>query len=629
MWLEKCTTSFMIALTQRETDPMDTIPQRPKRAWLWLVFSAVVMAAFGLYTAGVYGRAAALRETEEQARTSAGLKVAFLRAVLERPRSLPLLLAEDQQVLDALNLKSWSAVSRLNDKLERLVAATGASVLYVTNAGGLAIASSNWQESTSFVGVDYSFREYFKRSMSDGTAEHFALGSVSNRPGLYISRRVGPETAPVGVVVVKAEFDQLESDWLEASRAAFVTDRRGVVLISSIPSWRFMTLSTLLPDEIRDIRSSLQFGNAPLAPLPLNRAEEIAPGLMFVRAVLPGDVPANYLYVSMSVPTTQWQLNYLVPVDAAIASTVRELRLRVLAALTPIFLICALILWRRQAGAIRFARAQANQIELERRVHERTNDLLRARDRLEAEIAGHKATEGRLQVVQQELVQANRLAILGQVAAGVAHEINQPVATIRAFAENAIVFLDRQQPLAVQENLTSISALTARIGRITDELKAFARKGRTAPQPVLLRDVVDGAVVLLRSRFAGRLDALKIQPLPDDLVVKGDRIRLEQVLINLFQNALEALDDIADARVVVSAMATRDEVVVTVQDNGPGIPPDIRPLLFTPFSTSKEKGLGLGLVISRDIISDYGGRLLVDSSDRGTTFTIHLLRAGL
>ncbi|MBB4952363.1 two-component system C4-dicarboxylate transport sensor histidine kinase DctB [Agrobacterium vitis] len=604
-------------------------PARPKRAWLLLALFACVVTALGLYGAGLYGRDIAMEDTEDQARVSAGLKVALLRAVLERPRSLPLLLAEDQQVLDALTLKTASAVARLNDKLERLVAATSASVLYVTNADGVAIASSNWQEATSFVGVDYSFRDYFKRSMSSGTAEHFALGSISKRPGLYISRRVGPETAPEGVVVVKAEFDQLESDWLEVSRAAFVTDRHGVVLISSIPSWRFMTLSTLLPDEVRDIRTSLQFGNAPLAPLPFNRAESIEGGMMLVRAVLPGDVPANYLYVSMPVPTTNWQLNYLVPVDAAIASTVRELRLLMLAVLVPFFLICAVVLWRRQAGAIRFARAEANQLELERRVDERTMDLLRARDRLEAEIAGHRATEGRLQVVQQELVQANRLAILGQVAAGVAHEINQPVATIRAFAENAIVFLERQQIDIVKDNLTSVSALTARIGSITEELKAFARKGRTAPQPVLLRDVVDGAVVLLRSRFAGRLDALKIQALPDTLVVKGNRIRLEQVLINLFQNALEALDDAPDARVEISAQAVDDEVIVTVQDNGPGIPSDIRPLLFTPFSTSKEKGLGLGLVISRDIISDYGGRLLVESNDRGTTFTIHLLKADL
>ncbi|OWK22221.1 hypothetical protein AJ88_15990 [Mesorhizobium amorphae CCBAU 01583] len=109
--------------------------------------------------------------------------------------------------------------------------------------------------------------------------------------------------------------------------------------------------------------------------------------------------------------------------------------------------------------------------------------------------------------------------------------------------------------------------------------------------------------------------------------MKGNRIRLEQVLINLFQNALEALDGRENARVEVSAEETADGVTVNVFDNGPGIPPEILKSLFTPFNTSKEKGLGLGLVISKDIVADYGGRIEVASDDRGTRFTIHLAKA--
>ncbi|RUX87085.1 GHKL domain-containing protein, partial [Mesorhizobium sp. M2A.F.Ca.ET.040.01.1.1] len=108
----------------------------------------------------------------------------------------------------------------------------------------------------------------------------------------------------------------------------------------------------------------------------------------------------------------------------------------------------------------------------------------------------------------------------------------------------------------------------------------------------------------------------------------GNRLRLEQVLINLFQNALEALDGRDGARVEVSAAETGEDVALVVSDNGPGIPPAILKSLFTPFNTSKEKGLGLGLVISKDIVADYGGRIEVSSSDQGTRFTIHLSKAG-
>ncbi|TJW55779.1 MAG: two-component sensor histidine kinase, partial [Mesorhizobium sp.] len=211
--------------------------------------------------------------------------------------------------------------------------------------------------------------------------------------------------------------------------------------------------------------------------------------------------------------------------------------------------------------------------------------------------------------------------------AGVAHEINQPVATIRAYADNARVFLDRQQTAPAEENLDAIAALTERIGTITDELKTFARKGRTAAEPVELRGVIEGAVVLLRSRFAGRLDALDIALPPPALKVMGNRVRLEQVLINLFQNALEALDGRDGARVEVLVEEKDDGVVLNVSDNGPGIPPAILKSLFTPFNTSKEKGLGLGLVISKDIVADYGGRIEVASGAEGTRFTIHLAKA--
>ncbi|MCQ1800089.1 ATP-binding protein, partial [Neorhizobium galegae] len=510
---------------------------------------------------------------------------------------------------------------------EGLVAGTNASVLYVTGRDGIAVASSNWREPLSFVGNDYSFREYFQRAMENGTAEHFALGSVSKRPGLYISRRAENQAGALGVVVVKMEFDQLEGDWHDANRPVYVTDADGVVLITSIPSWRFMTAAPLPADRLGAIRQSLQFGNAPLAPLPIVRQETLSEGVSIVSAVLPGTSEGEYLRILTPVPSTSWRLEYLVPTEPSVAAAVREARLLALAVLVPILALIAFLLRRRQVIANRIAGEKALREELERRVAERTVDLSRARDLLQEEIADHRSTESKLQVVQQELVQANRLAILGQVAAGVAHEINQPVATIRAYADNARVFLQRNRKESAEENLGEIAALTERIGMITEELKAFGRKGRTPPEAVDLRSAIEGAVVLLRSRFAGRLDILQIDLPPPGLGVTGNRVRFEQVLINLFQNALEALEGKAEAGVNVSVETLADEVVIRVSDNGPGIDPSVRSLLFSPFNTSKEKGLGLGLVISKDIVADYGGRIEVESGETGTTFIVYLRKA--
>jgi two-component system C4-dicarboxylate transport sensor histidine kinase DctB len=606
---------------------IDDVNQQARRGWILFVMLSTVLLAAALIGAELYGRSSSINALAAQSQTDASLKVALLTAVLERPRALPLLLAEDQQVVNALSSDSAIDIDILNRKLERLVSGTQAAVLYVIGNNGLAISSSNWREPISFVGNDYTFRDYFTRAMQKGTAEHFALGSVSKRPGLYISRRVGGAEAPLGVVVVKLEFDQLETDWRDTRRPVYVTDEHGVVLITSIPSWRFMTATPVPKEDLAAIRDSLQFGDAPLTPLPIMRPDIIDPRTSLVSAVLPGSGAAEYLRLFASVPTTPWRLEYLVPTEAPIASSVREMRLLSLAVLVPILAIAAFLLRRRQGAAMRIAVELSMREELERRVVARTEDLSRARDRLQAEISDHRHTESRLQVVQQELVQANRLAILGQVAAGVAHEINQPVATIRAYADNARIFLDREQAEPVKENLGAIAALTERIGAITEELKAFARKGRTAPEPVELRDVIDGAVVLLKSRFAGQLQALVISLPPPGLRVLGNRVRLEQILINLFQNALEALEGRDDARVEISAVATEDAVEIIVADNGPGISSTILASLFTPFNTSKEKGLGLGLVISKDIVADYGGRIEVSSTDSGTSFVVHLVRA--
>jgi len=601
--------------------------QRARRVWIAFAVLALVLTAVTVVVAGYFGRTREIVTLAEQGRTDANLKVALLRATLESPRAIPLLLSQDQRVHDALAIGDATSVARLNEKLDGLVAGTKAAVLYVIGIDGVTIASSNFQDSDSFVGNDYSFREYFFRAMREGTAEYFALGNTSKRPGLYISRIVGSLPKPLGIVVVKMEFDQLEADWRESNRPSYVVDQHGVVLFTSIPSWRFLTDGKLSDTVYASVVGSLQFGDAPLTPLPIVEKQALANGTSLVQTTLPGHRKALYLRLTTRVPSTPWRLDYLVPVETAIASAMRETRLLALGVLIPLLALAAFLLWRRHSAQMRIATSELARLELERRVTERTEDLSRARDSLQTEITGHRATEAKLQIVQQDLVQANRLAILGQVAAGVAHEINQPVATIRAYADNARIFLDRDQPASAADNLGKIASLTERIGSITEELKAFARKGRTAAESVELRDAIDGAVVLLRSRFAGHLDALKYDLPASGLKVSGTRIRIEQVLINLFQNALEALQGRDDPRVEVSVEPRGDEVAVRIADNGPGIPDAIRRSLFSPFNTSKDKGLGLGLVISKDIVSDYGGRIEVDSGEHGTCFTIYLVRA--
>jgi two-component system C4-dicarboxylate transport sensor histidine kinase DctB len=600
-----------------------------RRLWIAYALLAITILLAGLHYGGERARQTAIDTLAEDTQGDAELKRALLLAVLDRSRTLPLVLARDADLIDALGSETSQAISHLNEKLEALIPGTGASVIYVVRTDGTAIAASNHRQPDSFVDSNYAFRQYFTGAMANGTAEQYALGSVSRRPGLYLSRRVDDKTGrALGVVVVKVEFGALEDNWQRSERITYVTDTRGIVLITSRPDWRFFSMADIPQQERLAIRDSLQFGEAPLVTLPIWSmpgrnshdfvATEDATGAPF----------RTNLAIDLDVPGSGWHMHVLAPSDTAERTALWQGRITALAVLAPLLALAALLVHRSGRTARRTAEAKAAQAELERQVTRRTAELTEARDRLQAEIAEHRATDIRLQGVQQDLVQANRLAILGQVAAGVAHEINQPVATIRAYADNAKTFLDRGNGETAKENLGLIAELTDRIGAITAELKGLARKGRQAAEPVELKAAIDGALFLLKSRFAGSFDRLSIGDIPFGLTVLGQRIRLEQVLINLLQNALEAIDDKADATITIGlSRLTDDEVDLSVSDTGPGLPDHVRDNLFIPFTTSKEGGLGLGLVIARDIVTEYGGRLSVDTSKNGTTFTITLKRA--
>jgi len=598
---------------------------------LWLAYAAfaITLLVAGLYYAGERGQAAALRTLAEDANTDAELKRALLLTVLDRSRTLPLVLAQDAELADALQARSPNGIADLNEKLEALIPGTGASVIYVIGLDGTAIAASNFRQPDSFVGSNYAFREYFTSAMAEGTAEQYALGNVSRRPGLYLSRRVEDESGKaLGIVVIKVEFETLEQNWQRSGRITYVTDSKGIVLITSRPEWRFLTVTDIPQKERIAIRESLQFGEAPLTPIPVWSLDDLA-GHKMVATDTSGTIPRQpHFAQTLPLPGTSWTLHLLAPAAPAMDAGAMQDRLVFLAIGVPLLAAAGLLLHRSGRTARRAADAKAAQAELERQVTLRTVELTEARDRLQAEITEHRATDSRLQGVQRDLVQANRLAILGQVAAGVAHEINQPVATIRAYADNAKAFLDRGNGETAKENLGLIAELTDRIGAITSELKGLARKGRQAAEPVDLKAAIDGALFLLKSRFAGSFDRLEITEIASGLAVLGQRIRLEQVLINLLQNALEAIDDKANATITIGlSRLTDDEVDLSVSDTGPGLPDHVRDNLFIPFTTSKEGGLGLGLVIARDIVTEYGGRLSVDTSKNGTTFTITLKRA--
>ena len=264
----------------------------------------------------------------------------------------------------------------------------------------------------------------------------------------------------------------------------------------------------------------------------------------------------------------------------------------------------------------------------------RTQQLNQSHRKLLAQMDERQQTEARLHQMHDELVQANKLALLGQVTAGVAHEINQPLAAIRNYADNALTLLQRADTNTAGSNLRHITRLADRIGNITSELRSFARKRSSEITSISLADALAGALMLTMPRMTREHVQLNYQAPPATLSVRADRIRLEQVFVNLLQNALDAM---ASARKSASQLdihitPSTDTVSIYIQDNGPGLSNDTRAQLFMPFHTTKVEGLGLGLVISRDLLTEFGGTLQIADPPPlagGACFVVTLQRAAV
>lgn len=580
-----------------------------------VMLSLTVVLTLVAASAVVYGRRAVADATDgvrmravQQTRSNLRL----LEAELQTYRLLPVMLGEYPDVRAALT--SGRVDDALNAKLALLAERTGAPVIYAMDTRGLTIAASNAGKPDSFLDHNYRFRDYFTGAMRTGSAEFFALGSVSNRPGLYLSRRIDQDGRPLGVVVVKVEFEKIARAWVQEKMATFVTNRDGVILIASDPALQFRTVAPLSSGRRARLRVTRQFGASALAPAPFRLAGDASRQADGTPAVA----------VSVPVPVAGWNLTHLEPLDVAL----RAARARTRAATAVIALLLLGVMFAGfwlQSRRRRNAHARA---ELEAEVERRTAELSATAERLQIEVEQREASDQRFRQAREELAHANRVGSIGTITASVAHEINQPVAAIRTFADNAAAFLARGEPDRAATNLQSIVDLTSRIGSITAGLRRYARRGAGAITPVALDEAIDGVRLLIGDRFRAKGVTLDLPTGPEARVtVIAGRVRLEQVLVNLLQNALDAVAATPDPCVRVTLGRKGRDVVLSVSDNGPGIADAMADDLFTPFATSKKDGLGLGLGIARDIMTEFGGTLDLVPSERGATFQMTLVKA--
>jgi two-component system C4-dicarboxylate transport sensor histidine kinase DctB len=356
-----------------------------------------------------------------------------------------------------------------------------------------------------------------------------------------------------------------------------------------------------------------------LSPLGMQQLRSLEGGSRIVRVVSepielrsPGSA-ADFLVHESRVLGTDWRLLVLSELGPTRNTALISAALAALSC--GLLLLLAMYFQQRRRSAAQTIAArrsleQANDV-LEHKVALRTEALSDANSQLQAEIAERHRAEEALRVAFADLAHTGKMAALGQMSAGITHELNQPLAALRTLSSNAVVFMKRGDMALAQGNLEMIGRVTQHMGKITAQLRKFARKAPAELHSVVVACVVDDAVFLLSQGSRQRQIPIAQRIVPAELQALCDPNRLEQVLLNLLANALDAVEELADPKVLLVVERDGDWVSITVHDNGPGISEAVQPRLFEPFQSTKAQGvgLGLGLAISADIVKDLGGSI--------------------
>ena len=619
-----------------------TRPHRPPQLSVPLRRLLILLLPLGLvvimWQAAQVAREQALQTLVREAENELRLSASGLEGHLTRHHYLPQLLASRDEVRRFLASQEQQNPMPLNLLLDQFRATADVSDIYLLDANADTLAASNWHRPNTFIGQNYAFRSYYQDAIEGGRGRFYGLGVQSLERGYYFSAPVWLDdivagSSPSGVMVVKVLLDTVEESWAAQDAVLLVTDKDDIVFMASHPELRMTAMQQLSEQERQALLTTRRYADEPLSPAGIEVMEARPDGSRLIQFNQGPLANEGYLTLARPMEAYGWDMHILKPFDGIYRA--QWLSAAMAGGLYGVIVLASGIGWQRLrlrrerelfAERERQTLARARD-ELERNVALRTRDLVETNRLLSEEIEERRRAEENLRRTQDELVQAAKLAMLGQLAAGINHELNQPLTAIRAYAENARAFLERQRLSAVDANLAQVVELTERMAEISAQLRQFSRKSDSSLTTVSVQACFAYALRLYQSRMH---NVEVVQDWDTEAWVHADLVRLEQVLVNLIGNALQAMAEAPISRLTLSTTLEAEYIRISVSDTGPGIPATHLAHIFEPFFTTKSPGtgLGLGLSISARIIQDLGGRIEARNlSDSGACFTLILPRA--
>jgi len=526
--------------------------------------------------------------TRNRAQVRMTLYSGNLISELRRSSIVPQLLARDPTLIGALNSKDHAQSSQ---RLISYIDEIGAESLLLLDNTGRVVAASD----RNYIGANHRSDSYFVNAVRSNDSVFTVSKDDSGATMFTYSRKMEYAGSPIGVIVVEVDLKQFENSWAGISDAVFVADSEGNILLSTEPLWR-----GLPEDEAMQRRSPSSA---------IERAIQTTTDWVTLTTTS-NLLGAGVMRQEARIPFQGWKMTSF--------TTYASVRQRVNGVLALEIMGFAILLALTFYFLSRKAQVQSRFFQRE------SAELRQLNQRLQREIAEREKAEKSLQVAEQTLAQSSKLAALGEMSAAVSHELNQPLAAMKTYLAGARLLLRRKRPEEAVSSFQRIDDLIERMGAITKQLKSYARKGGDAFAPLDMRDAVNSALSMMEPQLKRRhVEITKTVP-REPVMVLGDRVRVEQVIINLFRNALDATKTVKDPQIDI-LLAAGETALLTIRDNGAGI--EDLDSLFEPFYTTKQAGdgVGLGLAISSGIVNDLGGRLTArNAAVGGAVFEVQL-----
>lgn len=573
----------------------------------WLVRGAAGLALVA--AASWFGYAVAFQRGLDHLRSAAQQRLAVesarLDGSLSRFEYLPSLLETSPSVFRLLGDPNPALQQTVSQYLKSINLLAGADNLYVLAVSGATLAAADFDQPGTPFGENLSYRPYVSEALSRGRGAFFGVGITSARAGYYLSYALKEGGVTRGIATVKVNLDSFERSWREFDRDIILLDERRVAILASRDEWRFRPMAPLSPQMHDEISRSKPYGNHELKPLGWNFVAQFSDGAARVTA----EDGAAYTISEQPINHDLWKL-VLLDDEAPTRQTALIIGATSCLASIVALLVAGLVMQRRREIKQRLANQVALQTAndmLETRVQERTAELRAAQD---------------------ELVHAGKLAALGQMSAGIVHELNQPLAALQTAADNAILLVDRGSVGDARGNLTRIGELVRRLGRLTGQLRVFAYKSSSPLDAVSIEHAVAESLKILAARVREGGVAV-VSDIDADLSVVADQTRLEQMFCNIVANALDAVESVEQKSILIRATREEGQAArcrIAISNSGPAISADVLQRMFEPFVTTKPagKGLGLGLMLSNHIARTFGGELRARNLPTGAEFVVIL-----